>query len=293
MKNKQNVWIYIVPSIRRMAALLMLIFYVAVQAPAPTLPVIYCEMATSALYFSCGSFPATDGEEGKVNFFDFRSITASTVSVGDTFLFGCHIWRVLDVQGNNALVITEYIIGTRTFHYEFTEVTWETSEIREYLNGTFLNAFSEAERARIVKTTVINHNNPWDFTDWGGEASTPGGNNTNDWVFLLSIDEVLRYFGDSGLVAIGATLGARERDQSALPDLLGCSTREDNHYSKARIARNFAGFDFWWWLRTPGIKNNEAVTVLYRGYLDIAGFPVFFYGFGGGLRPAMWLYLKP
>ena len=115
--------------------------------------------------------------------------TTQSVSVGDIIPFGNHDWRVLDVQGNRALIITEYVIGLRWYHYELTNVTWETSDIRRYLNSTFLNSFSEVERRQIIETTVINSDHPWDWSDWSSPywyAFTPGGNNTIDKIFLLT-----------------------------------------------------------------------------------------------------------
>lgn len=62
--------------------------------------------------------------------------------------------------------------------------------MRTYLNGEFYNSFSDADRERIIKVTNQNNDNPW--------YGTSGGNPTTDKVFLLSIDEVVKYFGDSG-----------------------------------------------------------------------------------------------
>ena len=112
------------------------------------------------------------------------------VAVGEVIQFGDFEWRVLDVQGDYVLLLSENIISHRWYHHTLEAVTWETSAIREYLNNEFINTFSEADRARIRETTVINNNNPWDFSDLGDlyadwYASTPGGNNTTDRIFLL------------------------------------------------------------------------------------------------------------
>ena len=215
---------------------------------------------------------------------------------GDIIQFGGHNWRILDMQGNHALIITENVISHRTYHHTLEDVTWETSEIRQYLNNTFLGTFSEAERARIRETTVVNSNNPWDWPDWGGHASTFGGNNTADRIFLLSIDEVLQYFGDSGLVAEGATVSASARGGSTLPllGLFGWGIWENNHYSEARIARDSADSASWWWLRSPGLLPNLAAHVGVDGCLSLRGTDAFQSGgVGGGVRPALWLSLEP
>ena len=211
-------------------------------------------------------------------------------TVGDIIQFGNYDWRVLDVQGNQALIIADRIIATRWYHHTFDAVTWETSEIRQWLNGDFFASFSPANQARIVETYVINNNNPWDFSDWGGYANTPGGSNTIDRIFLLSIDEVLRYFGDSGLVARGSVMGAIERDESTYEGLWGWAIFDQ--YSGARIAHDLGGSSSWWWLRSPGVFSDRAAIVVSSGHLFLDGFYVFMSGGnGGGVRPALWLNL--
>lgn len=115
---------------------------------------------------------------------------AHVYEVGEIVDFGKWKWRVLDVQSNKALLITEDIIETRSYNDEYIEITWEKSALRTYLNGKFLEKFNALERAKIYKTESINWNNQW--------RGTNGGNNTMDKVFLLSIEEVVKYFGDSG-----------------------------------------------------------------------------------------------
>ena len=211
----------------------------------------------------------------------------ANVSVGDIIPFGGFNWRVLDVQGGRALIITDRVIDQRPYDHGDVAVTWETSEIRQWLNSEFFARFSLSDQARIAEAYVVNHNNPWDFTDWGGHRNTPGGNNTRDRIFLLSIDEVLRYLGDSGLVARGTSLGADARDADANPELFGRYI--DDQYSDARMALDLGGSFSWWWLRSPGIDPYRAAIVGWRGYLGLIGGWVGW--FDGGIRPALWLYL--
>ena len=52
-------------------------------------------------------------------------------------------WMVLEVQGNKALLFSKYGLETRAYNSKRTYTTWETSDMREWLNDTFLNrAFS-------------------------------------------------------------------------------------------------------------------------------------------------------
>ena len=88
------------------------------------------------------------------------SPTQTQVSTGDIIQFGPYNWRVLDVQGNQALIITDRVIESRMYHHTFEAVTWETNEIRRWLNNEFLSRLSAEEQARVAQTTVVNHDNP-------------------------------------------------------------------------------------------------------------------------------------
>ena len=99
------------------------------------------------------------------------------------------LWRVLDVQGNRALLITEYGIDTRTFEVRSAdyETTWEISPVRAWLNGPFLQGtFNEAERGLIRLEPVRQTAEATNFFD--------PGNDTEDRVFLPSGAEILEYF---------------------------------------------------------------------------------------------------
>ena len=196
---------------------------------------------------------------------------AVNVSIGEIIPFGNHNWRVLDVQGDRALIITENIISVRMYHNEFLAVTWETSEMRQYLNSIFLNSFSETDRARILETTLINNNNQW--------SGINGGNDTTDRIFLLCIEEVVQYFGNSGQL--------QNRPSQRLFWI-------SDYYNNVRIARDAAGSATWWWLRSPGDLPYSAAGVTFDGSLSMYGNIVFWSGgVGGGVRPALWLNLTP
>jgi len=97
----------------------------------------------------------------------------------------------LQVNDNSALVISETTIGKVPYHdYNMTDITWESCNLRKYLNRGFYDKFTEAEKSMIIKTNLSDCNNPW--------YDVMCGNLTFDRIFLLSYDEVVRYFGDSG-----------------------------------------------------------------------------------------------
>ena len=107
------------------------------------------------------------------------------ITVGQTIQFGNYDWKVLDVQNDKALIITEYVIEYRPYHNELKDITWENCTLRSYLNGTFYNKFSSNDKNRILDTRNSNPDN--------AKYGTSGGNDTVDKIFLLSIDEANKY----------------------------------------------------------------------------------------------------
>jgi hypothetical protein len=97
---------------------------------------------------------------------------------------------VLDVNENAALIITEAIVELHWYHDNFVDITWADCDLRKYLNDEFYGQFSRGEKAKIITVTSGNPDNPW--------FKTKGGNDSADNIFLLSLEEVCAYFGDSG-----------------------------------------------------------------------------------------------
>jgi hypothetical protein len=186
-------------------------------------------------------------------------------------------WIVLERNPNCQLLLAKGIIEKRRYHSELEVTTWATCELRAYLNGPFLQKFSADERGKIGQSINENADNPW--------YGTAGGATTTDRVFLLSIDEVVRYFGDSG------DLNERKgwyygKGGYALNDGKGYLIYD--FYSDARVAK-IGNSACWWWLRSPGDIGHDAAGVDVLGDLDIVGNIVS--SAGGGVRPALWLNL--
>ena len=121
-------------------------------------------------------------------------------------------------------------------------------------------------------------------------------NNTNTWdrVFLLSIDEVLRYFGDSGMVARGAVMGhnARTANEPTWPEWGIYSWVIRDQFSEARIATDLQGSASGWWHRSPGFAPWFVAGVDNFGDLIVIGRDANWEIVQiSGVRPALWLYL--
>ena len=214
------------------------------------------------------------------------------VKEGAIIPFGKYQWRVLKTDGNSALIITESVIEFRPYHEEFTEITWEHCDLRKYLNKQFYDTFDPSDRTRILETRITDCDNPWYGTKWG--------NPTVDRIFLLSTNEVLQYFGDSGDLKNDKrwhykSMASDELVLSDGPHCIAMGQCINDQYNDARKALYHkiynAGWDErTWWLRSPGIHLRPTTVMIGKiGELFICGADVYMTDIG--VRPALWLSL--
>ena len=201
----------------------------------------------------------------------------AAIETGDVIQFGKYSWRVLEIQNGKALILSDIIIDKKAYNY--TTTTWENCELRQYLNEEFYNSFSAEEKERIAETRLMNNDNQW--------YGTSGGIATNDRIFLLSLEEVVKYFGDSGDLKNRKGWGwGWENENYVLKE--GKNEAINDQYNSARIARDAGGEASMWWLRSPG-EDNYSVTFVYdEGYVSVNGNYV---RNKDGIRPALWLNL--
>lgn len=180
-------------------------------------------------------------------------------------------WRVLSSKNGNLFVMAEKVLDSRAYNGNVSAVTWETSDIRAWLNNEFFNAAFSAEEKAMIKTTGVA--NPSNST-----YGTPGGNNTNDKLFLLSFDE------------------AQNAAYGFIPGNSGDPARKalGTDYSESCGLCVFTGMpsngSCFWWLRSPG-ETPAKVGVVF----DNGGFP----NYGDipnqacvGIRPAFKINLQ-
>ncbi len=119
-----------------------------------------------------------------------------SIKIGDTIKFGKYkqraddeesfsiLWRVIDKKDNEFLIISESILDAISYNNYYSDnMTWSGCSLRKWLNEDFYNiAFTPTEKDYIKNTVLINNlvkkNEP----------------ETQDNVFLLSSDEITRYF---------------------------------------------------------------------------------------------------
>lgn len=163
-------------------------------------------------------------------------------------------WRVLELQGDRALLLTEKAIDCKPYHEIKKRVTWEKCTLREWLNHEFMEkAFDSNERERIA--AVKNTNFRWN-----------GARATANKILLLSVKEAKRYFSS-------------DEDRRAKPT---------QYAMKNNAYVNMNDFGTWWWLRsTVGLTGSSAVFVLNDGTIAKQGDYV---DHLLAVRPALWLH---
>ena len=111
-------------------------------------------------------------------------------AAGDLVWFGNYDWYVLENDGSRVMLLMAHAqnddaLKYMPYHSQDEAVTWEGCSLRSWLNGSFLENFTQEELNCIVEVQNENPDNP--------VYQTEGGNSTADRVFLLSADDVQKY----------------------------------------------------------------------------------------------------
>lgn len=191
--------------------------------------------------------------------------------VGQVISMGGINWRVLDVQDGKALVLSDLILENRKLNEKSNALNeWANSSLRTYLNEDFYNeTFSKKEKTRILSSTLVNNINP--------EYSNSLGTDTKDKIFLLSKEEVNRYFKDEESRIAYADRNAPAIYYSTVND--GAINPYEGVYQKHT--------SWYWLLRTPAWNNESRVCSVDPSGKDATSANNIEYG----LRPAMWIKL--
>lgn len=248
---------------------------------------------------------------------------SDTVEVGDSVNFGtvefdayyggayseAPEWKVLEIKDGNALVITKDVIELRPYFEGYSELasaaeqqafesgiedldeynkaigaTWEQSSLRQWLNTEFYDGLSAELAEHVVPARIATNDNP--------VFGTYGGEDTEDRVFLLSVEEASEYFATDA--DRKASLSFESETNAAIKDQYGLDARDE------------FGDGGRWWLRSPGSYPSSGAYVGASGSTgydpaaDSSDASVFDgisgtqvdddYGFVG-VRPAMWVQL--
>ena len=169
-------------------------------------------------------------------------------------------WVVLAKEDGRALLLSKYALDCRPYSDAFDGVTWATCDLRSWLNGGFYEAaFSAGEQALVAESDLTNPDNEG--------YGTSGGADTQDRVFLLSIDEVGQYL-------------PTDEERVCLPTAKavanGVWTDVDTDACR-------------WWLRSPGLASRSAADVDPVGSVNSDGWGVG--SVADAVRPALWVNL--
>ncbi len=242
--------------------------------------------------------PASDDRCAKI---EGRCIDTN-ITAGTTVSFGNYPqetdapaplqWRVLEVDRTNqkVLLLSKFVIDAKPYNTEKKSVTWENCSLRGWLNGDFRNAaFSAEEQQQIVTTHLTNPDNSFN--------GTAGGHDTDDDVFLLSLEDARNpaYFTDSA--SIEGIPVDEITDMNHLPNesARDARTAKATMYvvnknaigTSAECAEN--GCTTLWWLRSPGYDAGYAAHVGRFGDVSDDGRSV--NNEKMGVRPALWVRL--
>ena len=169
-------------------------------------------------------------------------------------------WIVMKNEGNQVLLLSKYVLDAKSYNEEWEDVTWETSDIRQWLNNEFYTAaFNKSEKAKIQTSLIKNEDN--------SEHGTSGGNDTEDKVFLLSEKEAETLFSN---------------DEERIAKATEYAEKSGVYVNEEKAA--------YWWLRSPGDSGDDAAEVIYSGWVYRDGNYVD--DSSGGVRPALHLNLQ-
>lgn len=175
-------------------------------------------------------------------------------------------WRVLWTSDTQACLLSEYCIDAGAFHNTGEKVTWETCDLRKWLNGTWINdAFNAKERAAILEKEYVTEGDS--FTENKSDIAT------RDRVCLPSIGDMT-----NGAYQFDINSNAADAKRTAT-NTAYCASKED---------RYGVGEKDTYWLRNSGQFNDQACSVSVGGiieYLTNVDYQ------GHGIRPMLYLNL--
>jgi len=199
------------------------------------------------------------------------------LSVGDDYSFGKYEWVVLEVRDGKALLITKDIVALHEYNESLKNVTWENCSLRIWLNDEFVhNNFAKDEKKQICKVSPPIQKEAlsnYTLSGGGGEFALTDGrspyfrNEPSDYIFLLSLDDVKKYYG-----------GYKNANWII-----------DDENNIARQAKLYNEYHTWV-LRTPGESLDRIVYITADGSIICNG--TYVDDRLLGIRPALWIKLK-
>ena len=167
-------------------------------------------------------------------------------------------WIVLDTQENKSLLLSRLAFRCNMpFHTENSDITWETSSLRKWLNGEFKKSVFSQDEQNAILSVIVDNSKSQGYERY----NTSGGSNTRDQIYLLSYQEVFNKY----------LTNAEDR----------IYLRHDD-YDDVVIWKKSA-----WWLRSPGDTQNKRIVVSGKYFLSESNDASYVC-----IRPALWIDLN-
>ena len=187
---------------------------------------------------------------------------------GDTVYFGAYEqdgnlnndkepieWKVIEKQDGNLLLLSVYALDAKKFSGSSDEIYWKDSEIRTWLNDSFMReAFSDDNRSLILQSSII-----CDYYLEDEGASIQESGEVFDNIFLLGLEDVMGYRLDD--------------------EILVCKTSE--YVRKNGIRTGICC----WWLRSANMNRDHTSQIIRTdGSISDSSYTQL-----NGVRPALWV----
>ena len=194
-------------------------------------------------------------------------------------------WQVLDIDTENrrVFVLSKFGLDQVDWNSDWNnDATWATCSLRNWMNNDFKNkAFSFAELNRIPTVTVSTEDNKY--------FHTSGGEDSQDQIFSISVEEMEKYLGPYNLYSEEWMWGMNQNLICAVTPYAqskgvwhGTITEEKywsdntNWYNPVTRTFDLQIHDIYtedvigvtsclWWLRTPGMNSRRGLFIRSNG----------------------------
>ncbi|MDD6235212.1 MAG: DUF6273 domain-containing protein [Lachnospiraceae bacterium] len=187
------------------------------------------------------------GEDGKYSYYIMNDIT----------------WRVVSEDKDKCVLMSEYAIDAVQFNDEYTDIDWNNSSLRNWLNKTFYDiAFNDEQKKDMISMSTASSRNPdYGFVSGGG---------VSDMVSIFSAEEC-----SEGANGFAGDRKAADKDRLCRPTEFAADRgvyTDTEGYCK-------------WWLRTCGVNMALEMFTNTTGVFACDGYYVI--GTDIGVRPVI------
>ena len=173
----------------------------------------------------------------------------TTIVKDTTYWFKCEpiVWKILETSDNTYTLLSTVLLDAHIF--DDTSNNYANSEIRTWLNNTFLNSAFKLDSSLIETTNVDNS-----ASTTNSSSNSYACNNTDDKIYLLSYQDYLKSsYGFSTSTSLSTTRACKTTDY-ARANGSRCITTSSYLYNGD------------YWTRSPYSSNPTYVS-----YVDVSG----------------------